>query len=380
MRVVPTPASTPRFKLSDAITKQLEVNKKYVLPHWLAFSTALLLLVTLLLGTLVACTPSQQNTPISNTPAARATKTPKPNPYPSGTVAEFPLLKGDIDPFAITSGLDGNLWFTGCRTDSHGTCVSSLVGRMTLQGHVTAFPIPSAYSDPGIITSGPDGNLWFTEHYNSKIGRVTPTGQFSEFQIPSYSYTRGIAVGADGNLWFTEASQNRIGRITPSGQITEFSPISSGGGPITAGPDGNLWFTEEGGNQIGRITPAGKIAEFLIPTADAAPEGIIKGPDGNLWFVELLGNNIGRINPTGQITEFPIPSQTTVGPYDITAGPDGNLWFTHGGKIGRVTPQGRVTEFALPGAKSGASFITLGSDNNLWFVDVGTNKIGRFTP
>jgi virginiamycin B lyase len=60
-----------------------------------------------------------------------------------------------------------------------------------------------------------------------------------------------------------EADGSRIGRITPQGNITEFPlakagsmmPRVGGQGPITKGPDGNLWFVEYTGNAIGRITP-----------------------------------------------------------------------------------------------------------------------------
>ena len=39
---------------------------------------------------------------------------------------------------------------------------------------VREFPIPNPFSDPFGITAGPDGNLWFTEGYADEIGRITP--------------------------------------------------------------------------------------------------------------------------------------------------------------------------------------------------------------
>jgi streptogramin lyase len=38
---------------------------------------------------------------------------------------------------------------------------------------ITEFPIPTAASDPFGITPGPDGALWFTEEDGNKIGRIT---------------------------------------------------------------------------------------------------------------------------------------------------------------------------------------------------------------
>ena len=40
-------------------------------------------------------------------------------------------------------------------------------------GVVTGFPIPTANSGAEYITSGPDGNLWFTEPSDNKIVRIT---------------------------------------------------------------------------------------------------------------------------------------------------------------------------------------------------------------
>jgi hypothetical protein len=111
--------------------------------------------------------------------------------------------------------------------------------------------------------------------------------------------------GPDGNLWFTEQGANRIGRITTSGNFTEYPlpPTSSQPTIIVVGPDGNLWFTEQSGNQIGRITPTGAIAEFPVPTASSNLIGITAGPDGDLWFAEFGGlagtpaGKIGRLPP-----------------------------------------------------------------------------------
>jgi virginiamycin B lyase len=66
----------------------------------------------------------------------------------------------------------------------------------------------------------------------------------------------GIASGHDGALWFTASEPNQIGRITTSGQFTEFAVPTdqSGVDDIVAASDGALWFTESAVHQIGRIT------------------------------------------------------------------------------------------------------------------------------
>src|SRR5258708_1766324 len=61
------------------------------------------------------------------------------------------------------------------------------------------------------ITTGPDGNLWFTEEFKQHVGRITPSGVVTEFSA-GQDENIGITAGPDGNLWFTEFG-DQIGRI-----------------------------------------------------------------------------------------------------------------------------------------------------------------------
>jgi streptogramin lyase len=87
----------------------------------------------------------------------------------------------------------------------------------------------------------------------------------TEFAIPTpNALPTDVTAGRYGNVYFTETGFTNehgfgalhIGRITPTGQITQFSlgfSVFAVGG-IAAGPDGNIWVTEDG-----------KVARFLIP-------------------------------------------------------------------------------------------------------------------
>ena len=210
----------------------------------------------------------------------------------------------------------------------------------------------------------------------TEIGRITPDGVITEFQIPTpKGNPLDLTVGPDGNLWFTETILSapfpglpgKIARITPDGTITEFPAPSALDQPnlITAGPDGNLWFTAGDGvtgssaytDRIGRITPDGTITEFPTPAVNTDVSSIAAGPDGNLWFIEVTytdaGNHvpqtghIGRITPDGTITEFALPSNPggTLPSLstEITLGPGGLLWSSVGnsylgGTIWQVDP------------------------------------------
>src|SRR5688572_16406535 len=94
-------------------------------------------------------------------------------PAGAQTFQEFPVGRF---PSEITTGPEGNLWFT-----EQG---ANRIGRLTVGGVYTAFTVPTPDSNPFAITSGPDGALWFTEIGAKKIGRLTTTGAFTEFPIP----------------------------------------------------------------------------------------------------------------------------------------------------------------------------------------------------
>jgi serine/threonine protein kinase len=143
------------------------------------------------------------------------------------------------------------------RTHPRTTPVSTPT-RVSFSGrNIAEFDLPTSGGEPYVITAGPDGNLWFTESFvANKIGRITPGGSVTEFTVPTpLSGLDRITAGPDGNLWFTEYDGNRIGRITPSGSITEFAVPTSRSAPfwITTGPDSNLWFTENDAKKIGYI-------------------------------------------------------------------------------------------------------------------------------
>jgi virginiamycin B lyase len=70
-------------------------------------------------------------------------------------------------PDSITVGIDGNLYFGE---------YSPAVGRITTTGAITELPLPAALGSFPVLslTSGPDGNIWFTNNEHSQIGRLVP--------------------------------------------------------------------------------------------------------------------------------------------------------------------------------------------------------------
>jgi virginiamycin B lyase len=307
----------------------------------------------------------------------------------AGQFKSFRVPTDNSDPSHITLGSDGNMWFTESNIDV------SQIARIDASGNITEFVVPTPFSQPDDIVAGPDGALWFTAPSGFPdffIGRVTTDGQFTGFAPPCDNpdeacsiVPQGITSGPDGNIWFTESLRNAVVRLTPSGVFTFFEIPTPGANPhgITVGPDRALWFTEFNGNRIGRIDPFAKprpaIKEFGPVTG--SPDRITAGPDGNLWFTEPFpfDNRIGRITPTAVpvITEFPVPNRSE--PRDIVAGPDGNLWFTEfaAEQLSQITPDGVITP--VQRVRGGPWGIARGLDGAIWLTQITGNRVARFT-
>jgi streptogramin lyase len=273
--------------------------------------------------------------------------------------------QGCVDPAGILLAPDGKLWFTEL------TQSANAIGKLDPsaapgppESAVSTFPVPTDGVNPWAITLGSDGNVWFTENsIDGKVGRITPAGTITEFSTGSRgSIPFGITAGPDGNLWFTEQTdgQGRVGVMTTAGAKVADIPVPGTGqdlSGITTGPDHNVWFTEQTAGAIGRID--GSTRAYLGAVADdgAGPQSITTGPDGLLYFTEAKSSSIGRIDPrtppANVTSHYSTPTPRAIDPLGpptgITTGPDGNIWFTEGsGKEGGVNPSpihniGRLT-------------------------------------
>jgi virginiamycin B lyase len=217
-------------------------------------------------------------------------------------------------PAGIAAGPDGRIWL-----GSQGGTLARIDAATMNESAVSDFVL-SGYNVRN-LAPGPDGNVWVTD-FGGRIGRVGSDGTITDFDVPGDG-AWDIVTGPDGNLWYTapEGNNSKIGRITPAGEFgTQFDVTDAGDQlGITVGPDGALWFAQAVANDIGRMTLDGQFSEVEGLTAAARPEYIAPGPDNTLWFTEKDGNRIGRITGIevgGAGTPPPPPPDTT--PPDVT--------------------------------------------------------------
>ncbi|MFH1149937.1 MAG: DUF5719 family protein [Actinomycetota bacterium] len=290
-------------------------------------------------------------------------------------IAEYVLPAASSQPFGLTRGPDGNLWYVS----------DTRVGRVQMDAAHTITQFGAVGSGLTQAAFGPDGALWYTEFTTNSIGRCTTDGATSQpVTLAALSRPWGITVGPDGAIWFTERDAARVGRIpaTAPHTLTEIPIPGSFPTGITRGPDGNLWVADSGTNSILRISPTAPytVTPFAIPTPGSDPTDIDVGADGNLWFTERFGDRVARLTPAGAFTEFPVPT-AGAGPFGISPGPDGALWFTgqFGQMVGRCTTNGVITEYATPTTPSGPTAIAAGPDGAVWFTEFGADRLGHVT-
>src|SRR5262249_45011699 len=243
---------------------------------------------------------------------------------------------------------------------------------------------------------GGDGNVWFHESANidkqispvehrlwlqSWIGKITPQGTVTRFELPESASSTRLTWGPDGNIWFLEPYAERVGRLTPEGQVSEYTGVTEllapnwearqagGDASINAGPDGNVWVTEPTARRIARVEPSGVITEFDVPASMGVVYRVYPGLDGTLWGE--TGGGLARISPSGEMT--PIPDRP---PGGLSLDANGKLlvsngvcWSGNGSSFSRVAADATRTEwFAVPDTIWGLESLALGPDGNVWFT------------
>jgi len=291
----------------------------------------------------------------------------------------------------LALGADGNVWVTDYGTWEPNTPPYDPGSIVRVTPNLAVDRFRTKGDGPAAIASGPDGNLWFVNggkmyHHPpaapSSLGRVTPTGEVSGFDVAHLAQPKALTMGPDGNVWAADWGAQSASSIAPEGAVS-MHPVAIAAGWIARGPDGNLWttgFVPEWleSDAIVRTTPAGDTTRFTGTAQTPVRSGpIASGPDGNLW-IHSGPSRITRVTPTGVRTNFDDAAVEDLGSEtdDIVAGPDGNVWFTNGSSIGRITPAGVVTTSKPASGAIAPRQLAFDPQGNLWFVDA-SHRLGR---
>jgi virginiamycin B lyase len=297
------------------------------------------------------------------------------------------------NPVDVATGADGNLWVLN--NGYQGNSTLTVVGPDRSIKATYTIPTPNASATS--LALGPDGNIWFVESQANKVGKVTPDGVFTEYDVPPVlvdlqmgtgpvavaANPTAIIAGPDGALWFTESSSGGIGRVSTDGLVGSIPMPGRQPTSLAAGIDGLIWFTDTASaGAICRLNGDGTVTAFALPTPGAWPTGLIASPDGDGFrFVESLHGALGRVSYAGAVSEQPIGADLP-SPQHLAFDGSGNLWVTGDGMgLVRVSPDGRTTDLGARPATSGTfGAITTGPDGALWFTDPSRSLLGRVNP
>lgn len=254
---------------------------------------------------------------------------------------------------------------------------------VTTAGGVKAYPVPASAAALRRITTAPDGNLWFVEQATNKIGRITPAGAITEFQLPAQtsegSLVKDLDIASDGTVWVAWDSGWHVTRFHPSapGEAYSWSFEYPYAEEIRVGPGNVAWATVSFDvDGIVRFSGTQATWDANAPGCDGA---LGRGRDGLMWCQAF--DRLIRVNSVGTGGTFvPLPSDATY-PYSIAPGPTGSIWFGRDdggsmftspsdGNIGWVTTGGSVRTIRL-GSYTAPRSLVQGPGEDMWFTSVG---------
>jgi virginiamycin B lyase len=287
----------------------------------------------------------------------------------------------NASPSHITTGADGNLWFTESSSvfDEETFEFHSSIGRITPTGDITEFRACESCV-PNDIVQGPGNILYYTNNDNL-LGRMTTDGQSLTPRSPGLFVGGNRLAAGGGNIWVTDFNRDVIWKYDVSAETFQsFAPPTpnSNPGDIAVAADGIVWFTQNSPapGAIASFDPATGVFTETPVDPGGQPRSIAVANDGSIWYTKIVVDRVGRLNPgTRQVTEFQVGAETE--PAEIAAAPDGTLWFTQSfsGNAAQINTDGMVVRQSRPIKGSEPAGIVVAPGGDPWYVDSAGSKI-----
>jgi hypothetical protein len=229
----------------------------------------------------------------------------------------------------IANNYDGDIFVAGMYNGTYA------IAKISPDGNVKRLPIPGSAA-PIAMISGSDGNLWMTRESPTSVGRLTPSGVYTDFGEGLFDSVTGIIHGADKNLWVEGqlAYKPYLARFDVSdGAETTFTlPVLSCWSCMTTTPDGTIWIPQQGSGiyEFDLFSQTGQILGF----AGDDPSLIIAGPNKRIYYESDRHYDVAVceyvIKLPGQRRCLHIKAIHPRSVQGMAVGPDGQIWVAVG--------------------------------------------------
>lgn len=191
------------------------------------------------------------------------------------------------------------------------------------------------FNGPTSVAIDPAGNLLVADTSNSRIQKLSPTGEFIAASPPNVGLLEPWGVAADslGNVFVADTWNHRIvqldsdlrfvrawGGPSASDQSTDPLPLELyGPRGIAVDGEGNIWVTDTGHNRVLKFSPDGEpLAQFGGPGSEPGqfnePVGIAIASGGDLLVADTWNGRVQRFDSAFQ----------PAGSYQVAGWEDGN--------------------------------------------------------
>ena len=165
-----------------------------------------------------------------------------------------------------------------------------------------------AYMTVNDMDMGLDGNLYITAGvYNFIYIEPISGGTVGTITFPGGGNVSQSIISQDGSIWVVMADPaagwaNKVVKVAPSGQKTDY-PMPSGAslGGMVEGSDGSIWFVSRtigsGVRQVGRIALTGVVTMYDPPGQGTMSDlkGLALDSSGAIWVTYKTNTGLGGL-------------------------------------------------------------------------------------
>jgi len=161
----------------------------------------------------------------------------------------------------------------------------------------------TSFNEPFAVAMDRSGQLYASDYFGN-ISKISLTGQTTIFA--AISATKGMAFDSSGNLYAStlpSVGNSKVYKITASGQVSVFAQGLYAAEGIAFDPSGNLFVANAANSTINKITPDGQVSNFSI-TGINGPADFAFDTIGNMYISNYYGNSIFKYDTSGNLSTF----------------------------------------------------------------------------